>query len=325
MNYFIICNPGSRNGRSVRSLKTIERFFVEHNLSYELAVTENMDHAYRLSVQANRAGFDTIIACGGDGTINMVLNGFFGSDGKRISKARMGIVYTGTSPDFCKSYHIPFRGIDQALHTIVEGKTTRIQVGKIMLAKTFVPGEKRVGRNHPHFTTRYFGCCVNVGLGATLASHANSGIRKLCGDTLGTFLSLLKTLSGYRPENFIVHRDGKQCAIENLFNLSIGKTHHIASGIKVHSGLEEGDGRFYNLLVQHLTPLSFLPCMRTIYGGKPFRNTPFVSLSYTRELEVESPGKACEVEFDGDPQGFLPCRITMAEEPLDLITEKNNG
>jgi diacylglycerol kinase family enzyme len=322
MRYFIVFNPGSRNGQSVYSLQTIKHFFHTHNLSYEIAVTENLDNAYQFSAGANRSGFDTIIAVGGDGTINKVLNGFFGSDGKRVSKARMGVIYTGTSPDFCKSYNIPYRHIDDALLLILEGKTTRIQVGKIRLAASFLRGKKRVDT---HFITRYFGCCVNVGLGAALASCANSGIRKLCGDTLGTFLSLLKTLTVYRPGNFIIHRDGKQRTIENLFNLSIGKTYHIASGIKVHSLLKEGDGRFYNLLVQHLTPLSFFSCMQMIYSGKPIHNTASVSLSYTRDIEVESPGSACEVEFDGDPQGFLPCHITMADDPLDIITENGNG
>ncbi|MBN1699338.1 MAG: hypothetical protein JW881_17595 [Spirochaetales bacterium] len=325
MRYFIIFNPGSRNGRARGQLHRIKHFFSSHNLPYHLAVTLNLDHALRLSTSANRFGYDVIIASGGDGTINSVLNGFYDNNGKRLSRAKMGIIYTGTSPDFCKSYHIPYRRIDDALQVILQGKTTHIQIGKIKLATSFVGGKTRVEKDDPDFTTRYFGCCVNVGLGAELARYANSGIRKICGDTIGTFLSLLKTLSSYNPSAYTIHRDGKPVEISNLYNLSIGKTYHIASGIKVHSCLEEGDGRFYNLLVRDVNPRNFPLCMKSIYSGRPIENSNAVSLEYTKEIEIESPGRACEVEFDGDPRGYLPCHIEMAEDMLDLITEENYG
>ena len=67
---------------------------------------------------------------GGDGTINSVLNGFFDDKGNRISDSRMGVIYTGTSPDFCKSYNIPLN-LDETVDTLVAQKCRKIKVGKV--------------------------------------------------------------------------------------------------------------------------------------------------------------------------------------------------
>ena len=201
-------------------------------------------HLLHQSNETNRKGYHTIIAAGGDGTINKVLNGFYNESGKRTSHAALGILYTGTSPDFCKSYGVPYKNIKQSLKTIRQGKCRKIQVGKIIFAKQFMPGVRRVAKNNTNFITRYFGCCANIGLGATLARLANNGIRKLLGDTIGTFLSLIKTLAVYRAVDIICYVNGIKQKVNNVYNVSFGKTYYIASCIKVNNTLEQGDGLF---------------------------------------------------------------------------------
>ena len=114
--------------------------------------------------------------------------------------------------------------------------------------------------------------------------------------------------------------DGEVRDISDVFNLSIGKTYYIASGIKVNNTLRRDDSRFYNLLIRKLSLASFSSCLNMIYSGKKIKNSRTVSISYSRVIEVESRDGCVEVEFDGDPQGFLPCRIETADDPLDLIT-----
>ena len=107
MKYFFILNPASCSGASEKSFAVIKHILESHSIEYEYAVTKDLDEAYSLSAQGNREGYDIIVAVGGDGTINRVLNGFYNKEGRRISHAKLGIIYTGTSPDFCRSYNIP--------------------------------------------------------------------------------------------------------------------------------------------------------------------------------------------------------------------------
>ena len=87
-------------------------------------MTECLHDAYLLSKNANNEGYDVIVAVGGDGTINKVLNGFYDDQGKRISRSRFAVIYTGTSPDFCKSYGIPL-DIERAVNFIIRGHSKK--------------------------------------------------------------------------------------------------------------------------------------------------------------------------------------------------------
>lgn len=319
MKYFFIMNPGSKGGKSRKSFEKLFHHLERENIQYDHKITKDLSDAFSFSVAANKRGYDVIIAVGGDGTINGVLNGFFDSNGKRVSEAAFGVIYTGTSPDFCKSYNIPV-DFESAVLTMLANKREKIRVGKL----TFCTENKveRINRSIefcPERSVRFFGCCANIGLGASLARRANSGMRKYLGDFMGTFVSLIVTLLRYRANHFILFKDGKEVVVDRLYNISIGRTRYIASGIKVHNTINTGEERFYSLLVRDIT-LSGLPgIISKIYSGKEIKNNKFISLEYLNTIEISGNFQNPEVEMDGDPVGYLPCRIEMAEDPLDLI------
>ena len=322
MKYLFIMNPGSRGGASLKRFQKIFDMLDEQKVRYDYKITTSLDDAYNFSVTANKEGFDVITAVGGDGTINQVLNGFYDSEGKRISRSKFGVIYTGTSPDFCKSYNIPI-DTKGAVKVLLQNKTNEIQIGKITFVKNF--DRELDGKTVDAITDQqicYFGCCANIGLGATLARTANSGIRKKLGDFAGTFLALIKTLFKYKPNDFIIRCDnGSEQKLEKVYSISIGKTFYIASGIKVENDLKNGDGRFYNLIVKNIKRQDWLDIFKKIYRGKQFVNNNVISLDYSKAIEVYGNSKNSEIEFDGDPAGYLPCKIEMAEDSLDIICE----
>ncbi len=314
MRYFFVFNPCSRNRKSKNAISRIRDLLNEKKVDYEYGITESLNDAYVLSKKANLSAYDVVVAVGGDGTINKVLNGFYGDNGLRLSKARLGVIYTGTSPDFCKSYHVSYGCIERSMDVLLAGKTTNIQVGMIALTE-------RTQANKLTSVTRYFSCCANIGLGAAVARHANSGIRKTAGDFLGTLSALIKAFISYRPLELRVSFDGKKELLSGLYNLSAGKTFHIASWIRVNNSLNEGDSNFYVLTVRNIGWMKIPYCLWTIYNGRKISNSDIIRLAYAKNIEIASDGPVSEVEFDGDPQGFLPCRIEMAKEELELINE----
>lgn len=320
MNYFFIMNPGSHGGGSRKRFNRIFNLLDEAGINYKYDTTNNLEDAYTFSVRANKAGYDIIVAVGGDGTINNVLNGFYDLNGKRISNSGMGVIYTGTSPDFCKSYNIP-TNINIAVKTLITGKKRSTVIGRIVLSGEYNKNLNNLSVEHIiQPTIKYFGCCVNIGLGASLARMANSGIRKYLGDFLGTFISLIKTVFNYSADDFITLVDGKKQVITKLYNLSIGRTKYIASGIKVKNNLTDKNRRFYYMVARKLNILNLPGLIRKVYGGKAFQNTDVLYLNYCNTIEVYGNNKNPEVEMDGDPAGFLPCKIEIAVDDLILIT-----
>lgn len=325
MRYFLIMNPGSKGGKSSKKFQRVFDILDKNNINYDYKITSSLEDAYTFSVEANQKGYDVIVAMGGDGTINRVINGFYDNSGRRIFGSKFAVIYTGTSPDFCKSYHIPIK-IDQAVKVLLCGKSKKIQIGKITHASMYdksLHGQP-VPINNYNMRISYFACCANIGLGALLARNANSGIRKFIGDYAGTFVSLIKTLIEYNPCNFIVCFDGKRQIVEKVYNIAVGRTTFIASGIKVRNNLSPGNRCFYNLIIKNMRFVNLMGILKKVYSGRKFVNNHIISLQYAKTIEVYGNNENSELEFDGDPRGFLPCLIEAAQDSLDLICEVEN-
>jgi diacylglycerol kinase family enzyme len=315
MRMFLIMNPGSRGGRSGRLFNGILSTLQKSAVDFDHTVTSSLEDISASSATACRDGYDVVVSVGGDGTINRVVNGFYDDSGKLISNSRFGVIYTGTSPDFCRSYQIP-DDAEGALSTLLSGcnegaaPPRAIPVGRIQLAlKHDSAAEDQI--------TRYFCCCANIGLGARVAANANS-VRKLLGDHFGTFLGLLRAVAATRPVDLPLTRDGNQELLGNMRNLSIGLTRYIASGIKVEHQLSEQDDRFYTLAAHDVTLVSLPGILRDLYRGGELASSS-LSLEYARTLDIPGGPQPVEVEFDGDPAGFLPCRVELARDRLPLI------
>lgn len=287
--YFVIMNPGSHSGESKHTFAEIRQAMKRRRLHCRYARTRSLNHAEQLSRRAAAGGYDVIVAVGGDGTINRVINGLYNRKGERISAARLGVIYTGTSPDFCKSHGIPIHDVKRAVQVLAAGHTKSIGIGRIRFR---------------HGRSRVFACCANIGLGAQLAQAANSGIRGKVGDKAGTFLSLIRVLSGYQPSELTVN--GRR--MSHVYNLSVGKTRYIASGLKVNHRLPAASEAFYLLCVRN-RPIGHVA---RLYSGIQ------LPLKYGKRIVVK--GRA-EVEFDGDVFGRLPVIITPAPA-IEVIYER---
>lgn len=310
MTYCFIINPGSHHKQGAKFIPVLLRTLEKRGIDFEYSLTSSLQDACELSAAANAKGFDVIVAIGGDGTINHVVNGFYDQNGKRISSARLGVIHTGTSPDFCRSYGIPtFPAL--ALETLLRGYTKEISVARIEYHSQ--TGASKTG---------YFTCCANFGLGAQVARRSNAGIRKYMGDALGTFGSILISLSHHKPSDLKIICDGKDDIIVSNFNTFIGKTTYIASGMKVEHSLSDTDNRLYLLSLKSLNARNLVPALTAIYSGKAIVNNDNISFSYAHSIEIPAGQINNEVEFDGDPQGYLPCRITIAPDKLEIIANE---
>lgn len=285
-SYYFIMNPASRGGASKGMFAQIHREMTARGLCYHFDVTSKLEDAELLARHAVGTGYDVIVAVGGDGTINRVINGFYDSDGNKLSNTKLGVIYTGTSPDFCLSHGLPIRDIPGAVRALEKFQAKGIGIGRVR----YMDG-----------SLRHFACCANIGIGPLLARAANSGIRGRIGDKAGTFLSLLRCLKGYKPTTLTVN--GQE--LPHVYNLSVGKTRYVASGLKIDSDLSPLDQRFYLLCIQG----RILRSVANLYRGAR------LPLCYAEEIRIE--GDA-EVEFDGDAWGRLPVTVSNAP-PLEVI------
>jgi len=106
--YLIIVNPTSGRGNGRRIIPQLQRYLTELNLNFELVETERPYHAASLAQRAVADGFDVVVAVGGDGTANEVINGLMQSrQNDRRNRTAMGVLAAGRGNDFAYGLGMP--------------------------------------------------------------------------------------------------------------------------------------------------------------------------------------------------------------------------
>src|SRR5437764_5792765 len=118
----VIFNPAARGEKARRFRRHLEEIGTES----ELKLTTSPGDARRLATEAVLEGFQTVVAAGGDGTLNEVLNGI-GDAPEGFERARLGILPLGTVNVFARELLIPTR-LERAWETICQARETRIDL-----------------------------------------------------------------------------------------------------------------------------------------------------------------------------------------------------
>ena len=122
MRTCVIFNPTARGEKARRFRRHLELI----SLQATLKLTAAAGDARRLAAEAVREGFEVVVAAGGDGTLNEVLNGMADApDG--FERARLGMLPLGTVNVFARELALPAE-LSRAWEIIGQGKETRIDL-----------------------------------------------------------------------------------------------------------------------------------------------------------------------------------------------------
>jgi len=184
MKYLLIANPVSGGGLARRQINTVVKIFERHGHKVDVRITRAPGDAEVYARWGASAGYDAIIGGGGDGTINEVLNGMYGSD------RPLAIIPWGTGNVFAKEMRFP-RKLGALCRMIMKGETRRLDLGVA--------------------NGRRFLLMAGAGMdGYTLRAIKGQGLKK----RLGTFayaMAAIKAFADYRyPEIQIELADGRR-------------------------------------------------------------------------------------------------------------------
>jgi diacylglycerol kinase (ATP) len=299
MSFLLVMNPGSRARRGQRRWARWQAGLEAAGVACECAVTEGPGHARELARDA--AGHAAVVAVGGDGTINEVLDGVVQSGRADLA---MGVLYSGTSPDFCRFHGLP-TAPEAALQALLSGRERRVDVARI----TYCDAEGVAQVAH-------FGCSCNVGMGARIARQANHW-RPAVGDVPGTGLALLGALLANRQVDLSLEVDGEPLALPATSNLTVLKNRYLASGLRMQLDVGPDDGVLWLAGVSRCGRAGLLRLVPGLYSGRVIGARGLL-LRSCRRVSI-SASRAQEIEFDGDPRGYLPVCIEVMPRALSLI------
>jgi len=175
--YKIILNPASGSGRGAKSEGLVMEQLHQNDLDFDLTRTKERGHGIHLAHEASANGFDVIVAAGGDGTVNEVINGLLLAEESGLPARPMGVICVGRGNDFADGVGIPPE-VSKACATLAENEQRRIDIGKVY------------GGSFPE--GRYFGNCVGAGFDAVTTIEVGKLPR--LGGFLSFYLAVMKTI-----------------------------------------------------------------------------------------------------------------------------------
>jgi Xaa-Pro aminopeptidase/diacylglycerol kinase family enzyme len=155
----VIANPHAGDGRVGRELSALERGLADRGLEYSLQLTDGPGDATRLATDAMDAGVRFLVAVGGDGTVQEVVNGMFRDGRPIVEDPVLGLVPAHSGCDLVKSFGLP-GDVDAACGHLLGDNTYPFDVVKV--AFTDAGGEPAV---------RYSVNLAEIGFGAAVAAR----------------------------------------------------------------------------------------------------------------------------------------------------------
>ncbi|MEO8291841.1 MAG: diacylglycerol kinase family protein [Actinomycetota bacterium] len=299
----VIANPDAGGGGVRTELPDLERALEERDLPYTLHVAESRGDATALAARALRGGARFLVAVGGDGTVQQVVNGMFGADGRPlVSDPVLGVVAAGSGCDLVRSFGLP--------------GDTRGAVGHLTGSNTYAFDVVKISCTGPggEPVTRYSHNLAEAGFGAAVLRR-----RAALPDWTGrarSFLAFWLTFARTRLAQVTVRADTK--VYEGpAFNVIVANAQFSGGGLRMSPRSFPGDGILDALVFRGPRSDAFTMLPRIYRHGDHVPDPHIHEMRAKIRVAVES-DRPLPVEADGEVLGTTPVTFQIVPRALLL-------
>lgn len=301
-----IVNPMAQSGATGKHLPHIKTRILAFFENAEIFVTERQGHAIEIARDCTYRGYGLVVAIGGDGTANEVLNGFMTGMTPANKNAGFSFINQGTGGDLQKSLGFE-PGLDENLARIKRGWHQMVDTGKVQV--TFADGSQH---------SRYFLNIASCGLSAEVAARINQSPAHLNGK-LAYYWASLRSIFAHRTWRAQLELNGKVQLVEKLSLLAIANGKFFGGGMKIAPSALMEDGQLDKIAVSSMTPWFFLSHGWRVYNGSHVKLSQ-VSSQHCTHLRAQClSNDLIGVEVEGENFGFLPATFEVMPKSLKLI------
>jgi diacylglycerol kinase (ATP) len=304
--YKIVVNPTSGRGEAGRLVPEIRAKLTELKLDFDLVTTEYPWHAAVLTQQAVSEGFDVVVAAGGDGTMNEVINGLMLAKRAGVGNAAMGALPVGRGNDFTYSFGIPMDW-KEACECLARNQRRFIDIGHV------------TGGLYPD--GRFLGNGVGIGFDAVVGFVAVK-LKRLTG--LASYLvAVLQTIFlYYKPPTVKIELDD-EVITQSCLMVSIMNGFRLGGGFFIAPGFDPSDGLLDLCIVRKVPKLVTFSIVPLFLKGTQATNKN-VQMKKSRRVVVTATQGTIPAHADGETLStsndkvtieLLPKQIEMVYEP----------
>jgi len=287
MKAVIIDNPNSGSAGDEGYLERFAKTLRAGGLEVEVLNTERPDHATEL---ATMAGDRLIIAAGGDGTVNEVVNG--------LSKdATLGILPLGTANVLARELGLPLKPEDACKRTL-SGAGSRMDVG---VATDEEGAERR------------FTCMAGIGFDANVVREVTPRFKRYLRSLAFPLVALKVYFRGDLPDLHLI--DGETTHVGQLAVVANG--HYYGGDFKVAEDASLRRGELEVVLIEKVGRLLRADILARVLAKRPLDRA---AKSFpAQDIRAESPGKRVPIQIDGEVWGHLPMSFRIEPAAIRLI------
>jgi diacylglycerol kinase (ATP) len=300
-NALLIHNPNAGQGGAKRRRMVDEarRIFAASGIEAELAETKGPGDATVIAQRATVERRQLVIACGGDGTLNEVVNGLAGpSNGHRVPLA---LLPAGTANIFAKELTLPW-DIPGAAHRLIRGKVVDIALG--LATPLNEPAKKK-----------YFLSVAGAGPDGMIVYAIDLELKARLG-ILAYWWQGAREVFRYKFPHFRVIIGGQPVDSSLVI---VGRTKHYGGPFKITTLADLYDDQFEVMTLSTRSGFRYLSYLPNLWMGK-LRGTEGVSFSKTDSLVCEPLDEnPVHAQVDGEPLGRLPVEFKIAPAALKLL------
>jgi YegS/Rv2252/BmrU family lipid kinase len=286
MRLCLIANPVS-GGDSKAQIAFATEWFQAQGASVEVLLTKSSGHARSLAAQVREKDFDRIVAAGGDGTLNEVINGLV------PSAIPLAFLPLGTTNVFALEAGIPCH-LESACQVALEGVPKQVALG--------VANNKR------------FLLMAGAGFDAAVVHNVNLAVKKRVGK-LAYVLSALRTLFRAPLPHFeIIDCDGEKLTACQVL---AGNARFYGGAFSFTPKASLFAPNIDLCIVQPMARIRFILTVAALSVGLTL---PGVSRFSTTRIQLD--GDGIPLQIDGDSCSSLPCTVGVTEGEIEIVFPK---
>lgn len=291
----LIYNPNAGKGTAGQNLPKVQALLAERGLSYDLVLTEGPGHALDLARQAAEAGCELVIAAGGDGTVNEVINGLMTAHLNGYKRPALGVLPVGRGNDFAFGMQIP-TVVEAAADVLAKGNRRTIDVGHV------------AGGDFPQ--GRYFGNGVGLGFDTVVGFEATK-LTWLRGAS-SYLVALVRTIFLYaKAPVYSVSLDDGAPVQQPYLLVSVMNGRRMGGAFHMAPDSIPSDGVFDLCMGGQVPQWKILPLAARFLNGSQ-KSHPAVTMTQARKVTIRAIEGTIPAHADGE---------TICEAGVGLVIE----
>ncbi|HVF72651.1 MAG TPA: diacylglycerol kinase family protein [Chthoniobacterales bacterium] len=289
----IILNPSAGSVKNSEEVVAL----LEQLPNAEVCLTSKAGSAARAAKSAIKKGAEIIVAAGGDGTLNEVINGI----GENLGEARVGLIPLGTGNDFARSIGVPVE-LEAAIDLIRDGHTRPVDLVRVTSDEV-----------------RYF---VNVSAGgfSGLVNEKLTPELKKSWGPLAYLRSAAAALPDLRAYRTTLAFDNAESLTVELYNVVVANGRYVAGGTLIAPDASVDDGLLDIVLIPERPASELAVLAAQIALGNHLSSDAVIYRRAAKVTVNSKPGMWFNV--DGELVGNEPARFEILPRALKFIAPK---